>query len=177
MLDLVRRLGHCPLRIFFQGESRRNVQGVTMLKIIATLTVGSWLILSSSGIALAAPYNSDVQKPKQGATEASRVGDKHNEASAPAMRSGVPRSDVVSWGVRDWIGVFKDIFLAVAALIGSCAAWLGLSTWNRQLIGNTEYDLARRILPLCYRYRDAIRGVRARIVLQGPLGDTAARRE
>jgi hypothetical protein len=36
----------------------------------------------------------------------------------------------------------------------------GLSTWRRQLRGNAEYDLARRVLRITYRVRDEIEAAR-----------------
>jgi hypothetical protein len=52
--------------------------------------------------------------------------------------------------------VIKDVVLIVAAAIGSYVALKGLNTWQRQLTGQTEYDLARRILVTLFKYRDAI---------------------
>jgi hypothetical protein len=56
--------------------------------------------------------------------------------------------------------VGKDVLVAVAAVVGAVVAIRGLNTWNRQLKGSAEYDLARRILKVSYRLRDAIKGVR-----------------
>ena len=58
------------------------------------------------------------------------------------------------------ISLIKDIILGGAAIVGACVAVRGLNTWNRQLKGSAEYDLARRILKLTYRFRDAINQVR-----------------
>lgn len=52
--------------------------------------------------------------------------------------------------------ITKDLVLIVAAAIGSYVALKGLNTWQRQLTGQTEYDLARRILVTLFKYRDAI---------------------
>ena len=63
----------------------------------------------------------------------------------------------------DWpilIGTIKDVTLALAGIIGSVVAIKGLTTWRRQLKGQVEYDLARRLLRLTYQYRDAISAVR-----------------
>jgi len=54
----------------------------------------------------------------------------------------------------------KDIVLGVAAAVGAVVAVRGLSTWNRQLKGGAEYELARRLLKITYRLRDAIKSVR-----------------
>ncbi len=63
----------------------------------------------------------------------------------------------------DWqmlIATAKDLILAGAAITGSIVAVKGLSTWRRQLRGQAEYELAKRILKLTFQYRDAIYGVR-----------------
>ena len=64
------------------------------------------------------------------------------------------------FGVTFFFSVLKDICLTFAALTGAYVACKGLSTWKHQLHGHSEYDLAKRILKLCFRYRDSIRGVR-----------------
>ncbi len=62
--------------------------------------------------------------------------------------------------VEHFISVGKDVLVAVAAVVGAAVAIRGLNTWNRQLKGSAEYDLARRILKVTYRLRDAIKSVR-----------------
>lgn len=54
----------------------------------------------------------------------------------------------------------KDAVTTIAAGVGIYVALAGLSTWKRQLKGQTDHDLARRILVTAYRYREAIKGVR-----------------
>jgi hypothetical protein len=56
--------------------------------------------------------------------------------------------------------IVKDLVLAGAAGVGAIVAVVGLSTWKRQLRGRTEYDLAKRILRLCYEYRDTVAAAR-----------------
>lgn len=58
------------------------------------------------------------------------------------------------------ITIFKDFSLAGAALTGAIVAIKGLSTWQRQLKGQSEYELSRRILVSLFKYRDAINTVR-----------------
>jgi len=48
----------------------------------------------------------------------------------------------------------------IAAIIAAVVAWKGLQTWKRQLLGNANYDLSRRLLRATYRLREAIRWVR-----------------
>ena len=54
----------------------------------------------------------------------------------------------------------KDFVLMLAGCIGVFVAWQGLHTWQRQLKGASDYDLARRILIALFKFRDAINGVR-----------------
>jgi hypothetical protein len=56
--------------------------------------------------------------------------------------------------------ITKEVALTLAAIVGAAVAALGLGTWRHQLKGQVEYTLARRILRLCYEYRDAIAAVR-----------------
>lgn len=58
------------------------------------------------------------------------------------------------------LSVIKDFVLMIVSVIGAFVALKGLSTWNRQLKGSVEYDLARRLLKSTYKLRDAMRGVR-----------------
>ena len=54
----------------------------------------------------------------------------------------------------------KDLILSGVAITGAIVAIKGLSTWKRQLKGQSEYELSRRILVALFKYRDAINGVR-----------------
>jgi len=68
----------------------------------------------------------------------------------------------------DWpkiIAIVKDLILAAAAITGSMVAVKGLSTWRRQLKGQAEYELAKRILKITFQYRDAINRVRHPMML------------
>lgn len=58
------------------------------------------------------------------------------------------------------IALLKDIVLSGAAITGAVVAVKGLGTWQRQLKGQSEYELSRRILVTVFKYRDAINGVR-----------------
>lgn len=60
----------------------------------------------------------------------------------------------------EYLAVIKDIANIVAAGIASFVAVTGLTTWKRQLKGNAEYQLARRLLKSVYALRDAIALVR-----------------
>ena len=58
------------------------------------------------------------------------------------------------------ITTIKDLILSGAAITGAIVAVKGLGTWQRQLKGQSEYELSRRILVSLFKYRDAINGVR-----------------
>ena len=58
------------------------------------------------------------------------------------------------------VTLLKDIILAGAAFTGAGVAIKGLGTWQRQLKGQSEYELSRRILVTLFKYRDAIGSVR-----------------
>ncbi|WP_217541666.1 hypothetical protein [Vibrio metschnikovii] len=56
--------------------------------------------------------------------------------------------------------LIKDLALTGAAISGAVVAIKGLGTWRRQLKGQSEYELSRRMLVSLFKYRDAINGVR-----------------
>ena len=58
------------------------------------------------------------------------------------------------------ISIVKDFMLTIAAFIGMIVAIKGLGTWNRQLKGGAEYELARKILRHTYRLRGTIKDLR-----------------
>jgi len=62
------------------------------------------------------------------------------------------------------VTAIKDGTIAIAAVSGATVAWLGLWTWNRQLRGTTEYELARRYLRAAYTVRDEIARFRAPLI-------------
>lgn len=58
------------------------------------------------------------------------------------------------------IKVTKDVVLILGAILGAIFAFWGLGTWRRQLKGQSEYELSRRILVTLFRYRDAVDSAR-----------------
>ena len=50
---------------------------------------------------------------------------------------------------------------AGVAVFAASVALKGLTTWRRQLRGNSQYDLARRLVLSAYKLRNAIEGVRS----------------
>src|SRR5688572_23930577 len=63
------------------------------------------------------------------------------------------------------ITIVKDVATGSAALIAAGVAVVGLRTWQRQLRGQTDYQLARRLLRAVYVVRDEIRNVRNPLIL------------
>jgi len=56
--------------------------------------------------------------------------------------------------------IIGNILLSGAAVTGAIVAVKGLNTWNRQLKGQHEYELSRRILVSLFKFRDVIFAVR-----------------
>lgn len=54
----------------------------------------------------------------------------------------------------------KDIVTICAATIAAYVALRGLHTWKRQLKGQSQYDLCRRLLIKTFKVRDTIQSVR-----------------
>lgn len=61
---------------------------------------------------------------------------------------------------KDFFGIISSIALVVLAI-------LGLRTWERQLKGTTQYELAKKILKTTYRLRNAIDSVRNPLIMGG----------
>ena len=59
-----------------------------------------------------------------------------------------------------WVPLIKDAILAIAGVVGSVVAILGLNTWKRQLYGQSEYDLAKRLLKSLYLFREVMNNAR-----------------
>ena len=59
------------------------------------------------------------------------------------------------------LSLVKDIALTTAGVTGTYVAIRGLSTWRRQLRGQTDYDVARKVLRCTYRFRDAFEAARS----------------
>ena len=69
----------------------------------------------------------------------------------------------------EFVRIAKDIVLSAAAITGAVIAIKGLGAWRRQIKGQTEYDLARRILVSLFMYRDAIDRVRHPMMLSAEM--------
>lgn len=58
------------------------------------------------------------------------------------------------------VTIIKDVVLVGAAITGAIVAVKGLSTWKKQIRGQSEYELSKALLVTLLRYRDAIDEVR-----------------
>lgn len=58
------------------------------------------------------------------------------------------------------IAAIKDIVVSLAAVAAAVLAYLGLSTWRKELKGKSEYELAKRVLKSVYKVREAFKQVR-----------------
>jgi hypothetical protein len=66
---------------------------------------------------------------------------------------------VAQW-LAQWIGLIKYVLLSIGAVVGIYVALRGLTAWQRQLTGNVEYDLARRLMKAAYKYINAMNNIR-----------------
>lgn len=66
--------------------------------------------------------------------------------TAPALQTG--------------LAIARDFVVTGAAAVGAYVAIRGLDAWRSQLRGQSEYSLAKRILVLLQKYRDALRAAR-----------------
>lgn len=73
-----------------------------------------------------------------------------------------------------WVPLLKDLVTAGVALGGLRVAWLGVDAWKRQLRGQTEYDLARRLLRATLDVRDAVARLRSPMVFAAEMQRAAA---
>ena len=73
-----------------------------------------------------------------------------------------------------WVPLIKDVILAIAGVIGSIVAILGLNTWKRQLYGQSEYDLAKRLLKSLYLFREVINNARHPFIQYSSVPDLPA---
>jgi len=58
------------------------------------------------------------------------------------------------------LAVARDLIVTGAAAVGAYVAIRGLDAWRSQLRGQSEYALAKRVLTLLQKYRDALRAAR-----------------
>lgn len=58
------------------------------------------------------------------------------------------------------ITAIKDILVGVSAVSAALFAYLGLTTWRKELKGKSEYQLAKEVLKSVYKVREAFKHVR-----------------
>lgn len=68
--------------------------------------------------------------------------------------------EVIKLSVPEIFGALKDIVVTAASGTGIYVAFKGLSTWKRQIKGQSEYALAKETLINVYKLRDEIINVR-----------------
>ena len=63
--------------------------------------------------------------------------------------------------------LIKDSCTIILTGVGVYVAFRGLSTWRRQLKGNYEYELTKKLLKSLYTARDVIKSIRSPMVFAG----------
>ena len=61
---------------------------------------------------------------------------------------------------QDAVALAKDIALIAGACVAMYVGYKGLKTWQEKLVGEHNFELARRLLLTVYSYRDAILAAR-----------------
>ena len=62
--------------------------------------------------------------------------------------------------IGQWTSVLRDVLLGAAAAATATFAYLGLSSWRKELKGKSEYQLAKDVLKAIYKVREAFKIVR-----------------
>jgi len=62
---------------------------------------------------------------------------------------------------KDYVEIASDTIVGISALAAAVFAFMGVSTWRKQLKGKSEYERAKETLKSVYRVREAFRHVRA----------------
>jgi hypothetical protein len=60
----------------------------------------------------------------------------------------------------EYITAGRDILVGLSAVSAAIFAYLGLSTWRKELKGKAEYQLAKEVLKSVYKVREAFKHVR-----------------
>lgn len=61
---------------------------------------------------------------------------------------------------QDAVALVRDLVLTAGACVGMYVGYKGLKTWQKKLVGEQDFELARKLLLSIYRYRDAILAAR-----------------
>lgn len=65
----------------------------------------------------------------------------------------------ITW--LEGLSIAKDWLTLIIAGFGMCVAWKGLRTWQRQLKGTSQFDVAKRLMLKVYQIRQDIEFCRA----------------
>ncbi len=63
----------------------------------------------------------------------------------------------------------KDFITIISSIIIAFVAVYGVTTWKKQLKGQTEYSLARKLLIMLYKTRNAVEGLRSIFLSSGEI--------
>lgn len=74
------------------------------------------------------------------------------------------------------VTIAKDTMLAGAGVATVIIAFFGLSTWNRQLRGQADFEAARTLAKATYKLREEIAVSRSRVIRLYEFGDPMTRR-
>jgi hypothetical protein len=74
------------------------------------------------------------------------------------------------------VTIAKDTMLAGAGVATVTIAFFGLSTWNRQLRGQADFEAARTLAKATYKLREEIAVSRSRVIRVYEFGDPMTRR-
>ena len=66
----------------------------------------------------------------------------------------------------EYISAIKDVLIGLSALFAAIFAYMGLTTWRKELKGKSEYQIAKDVLKSVYRVRDAFKQVRHPAIYQ-----------
>ena len=59
------------------------------------------------------------------------------------------------------VGIFKDVAIAIGAVVASVVAYFGLKSWRRELRGKADFTAAQELVRATYRLREAMATCRA----------------
>jgi hypothetical protein len=65
----------------------------------------------------------------------------------------------------EWVAVTKDIVIAISAATAAVIAFKGLGTWQKELKGKSEYQLAKDVLRSVYKVREAFKIIRNPMIM------------
>jgi hypothetical protein len=68
--------------------------------------------------------------------------------------------------VAEYTTIVQNVFLVIASAAAALIAYLGLTTWRKELKGKSEYAKAKEVLKAVYKVRRAFNHVRNPIIYQ-----------